>query len=227
MEEAVIQEFSCGQCGRRFRWKPALAGRKARCACGTDIVCPASPGGADGATPVATAPKPVALAYRGAKEDAIDRWDPQRIKDFHMPIWLLGGGVVIEVVAAFLAQRRMDRALIHVGIELCLGTIIMLTGILIAAKARAIDLGKFWVAVFKLAAISVAPAAVLAFFRPMLAFIPFGGIIGWLGEFCLYFALLGALFDLDESDTWYCVIVIFLVQVGVYFVLLWGLGRWG
>ena len=29
------------------------------------------------------------------------------------------------------------------------------------------------------------------------------------------------LFDLDESDTWYCVLVIFLVRLGVYFLFLW------
>ena len=33
-------------------------------------------------------------------------------------------------------------------------------------------------------------------------------------------ALLGALFGLDQSDTWYCVCVIFLVNVATYFSLL-------
>ncbi len=33
----------------------------------------------------------------------------------------------------------------------------------------------------------------------------------------------GVLFDMDESDTWYCVAVIFLVNVAVYLSLMW----WG
>jgi hypothetical protein len=52
-----------------------------------------------------------------------------------------------------------------------------------------------------------------------------GGLAGLGVQFVLYFALLGALFDLDESDTWYCVWVIFLVRLAVYFVTLWMGGR--
>jgi hypothetical protein len=44
-------------------------------------------------------------------------------------------------------------------------------------------------------------------------------LLGWAGEFVLYFALLGALFDLDQGDTWYCVLVIFLVRVAVFFTM--------
>src|SRR5207249_2030428 len=83
--------------------------------------------------------------------------------------------------------------------------------------SRAIALGPFWVAVFKLAAVSVAPGATVALLTPALNFIPLGAILGWIGEFALYFALLGVFFDLDESDTWYCVCVIFLLNLGVYF----------
>ncbi len=42
---------SCPQCGRRYRWKPELAGRKLLCACGLKMRLPAEPGGA----PVAVA----------------------------------------------------------------------------------------------------------------------------------------------------------------------------
>jgi hypothetical protein len=45
-------------------------------------------------------------------------------------------------------------------------------------------------------------------------------LIGLAGQFVLYFALLGALFDLDESDTWYCMMVIFLIRLLVYFIQL-------
>jgi DNA-directed RNA polymerase subunit RPC12/RpoP len=34
-------KFSCAACGKEYRWKPELAGRKAKCACGAAIVVPA------------------------------------------------------------------------------------------------------------------------------------------------------------------------------------------
>ena len=166
---------------------------------------------------------PATLAYRAPREDVPGKADPETIKNLYMPLWLLGGGVVIQVIAIFLAHRHagIEAALIAVGLQIIVGTTLMLVGILIAARFRGIALGPFWVAVFKLAAVSVAPGAAVALLTPALNFIPLGAILGWIGEFALYFALLGVFFDLDESDTWYCVCVIFLVHLGVYFLLLW------
>lgn len=101
----------------------------------------------------------------------------------------------------------------------------MLAGILLVAWLRKISFGPFRTAVFKLAAVSVAPAAVLSLLTPALMVIPFGGLIGLLVGFVAYFTLLGALFDLDQGDTWYCVCVIFLVHLGVYLLLLWTADR--
>jgi hypothetical protein len=103
----------------------------------------------------------------------------------------------------------------------------MLGGILLAARIRRIDLGQFWIATFKLAAITVAPAAAVDLASPLLRVIPFGGLLGLAAEFVLYFALLGALFDLDESDTWYCVWTIFLVRLALYFAILGVQAKWG
>lgn len=147
--------------------------------------------------------------------------EPETIRNLYLPLWLLGGGVLVEVIAAAIKERELGAALIHVGVELLLGTALMLAGILLVAWFRKIDFGPFWVAVFKLAALSVAPAAAVDLFTPALNFIPLGVLLGWGGGFVLYFALLGALFDLDQSDTWYCVCVIFLVHLAVYFLLLW------
>ena len=170
------------------------------------------------------APRP--LAYRAPKDEAPAAADPETIKNLHMPLWLLGGGVAVEVAAAWLKKRSLEYVFVHVGVDLIVGTILMLVGILIAAKYRGIDLGRFWTAVFKLAAISVAPSAVLTLASPVLGWIPFGMLLGWLAAFVLYFALLGALFDLDESDTWYCVCVIFLVRLALYFTLLAYTTKW-
>jgi hypothetical protein len=95
----------------------------------------------------------------------------------------------------------------------------MLIGVLIAAKVRGIKLGPLGTAVLKLAAISVAPSAVALLITPIAMIIPFGGFGVLLIQFCLYFALLGLMFDLDQSDTWYCVMIIFLINLGIYFLI--------
>jgi hypothetical protein len=163
---------------------------------------------------------PIPLAYRGAPKAGSSTFDERKLKDFKLPLFLLCAGIVIEVVAAFLEVHTFEKAMQEVGIVLVAGTVFMLTGIIPAARWRGIELGRFWTVVLKLAAITVAPGAVVRLAEPALNFIPFGWLMGWIGEFVLYFALLGVLFDLDESDTWYCVMVIFLVRLAVYFLLL-------
>jgi hypothetical protein len=239
----------CPQCQKRFRWTPAVAGRIVRCTCGCAIQCPAEapadptayalapdaapaprrrPVAAVAARVVAETPAaaPVRLAYRTPKDESPT--DPETIKNLYMPLWLLGGGVVINVVAVLLhrEQHSLTAALIAVGVQMLFGTAFMTVGLLLAARPRGIKLGPLPVAVFKLAAISVAPTALVALFSPFLEHVPLGGVLGWVAEFVFYFALLGVFFDLDESDTWYCVFVIFIVQVAVYFLLMWAMAKW-
>ena len=185
------------------------------------VVPVADPPTAPGTAPVGRAP----IAYRsGPVGPAVA--EPETIKNLYMPLWLLGGGVAIEVVGA-LIRGPFPRAVVLVGLNLILGTAVMLVGILLAARWRAIDLGHFWTAVFKLAAISVAPGAAVTLLSPALSFLGLlGGLLGLILEFVLYFALIGALFDLDQSDTWYVVLVIFLVRLVLYFaVLAWVMSR--
>ena len=164
--------------------------------------------------------EPVVLAYHGAPGGARKEFDERTLKDLHLPLVLLCGGIVIEVIAAFVRARNFGPAMRHVGIDLIVGTGLMLAGILVAARFRGIELGRFWTVVLKLAAITVAPSALARLATPVLNFVPLGWLVGFVGEFVFYFALLGVLFDLDESDTWYCVWVIFLVRLAVYFMLL-------
>jgi len=99
---------------------------------------------------------------------------------------------------------------------------LMMVGVFLAAKFRGIQIGSFWTAVLKLAAISVAPSAVGDLLMPIAMLVPlFGGLLVLIVQFILYFALLGALFDLEESDTWWCVWVIFLIYLGVFVLQRW------
>jgi hypothetical protein len=144
-----------------------------------------------------------------------------------MPLGLLAGGVLVEIIAEMLRTGRPGVALGSVAVQLVFGTLAMLGGILLAAKFRGINLGPFWTVVFKLAAISVAPSAAVDLVNPILRLIPIlGGLLGFAVQFILYFALLGALFDLDESDTWFCVWVIFLANLVIYFAIIGIALRW-
>lgn len=234
MTDLPTAEVFCGNCGKRFLVSSLSANAMIRCGCGAVVkrdTANQSPGDSEYdlapeavTQKPATVPTPVALAYRAPKDDLPPKGDPETIVNWYMPAWLLAGGVVIQITAAVLTTRDAAAAVLDVGVNVILSTVLMLVGILLAAKFRGISFGSFRVAVFKLAAISIAPAAALTLLTPLLSHIPAGMLIGWAGEFIFYFALIGALFDLDESDTWYCVCVIFLVHVAVYFLLLWGMG---
>ena len=162
---------------------------------------------------------PGVLPYRAFKEDKPKPADTETIKDVYLPLGLLAGGVLVETLAAAIWSHHVASALAEMTVDLTLGTGVMLGAMMLAAKLRNINLGKIGVAAYKLAAISIAPAALVEFLAPIARYIPLGGILGLVLEFVLFFALLGALFDLDESDTWYCVWTIFLTRVGIYVLL--------
>jgi hypothetical protein len=180
--------------------------------------------------PVLPAPPPNTLDYRIPEEERrairATAADGETIKNLYMPLWLLAGGLAIEIANAFFLRlgwfvqsRRLETAASAVTLEVLARTAILLVGIFVAARLRRLHLGTFWTALLKLAAIAVAPSAVLSLIWPVLWLIPFfGGLVGWAIYFCLYFALIGALFDLDEEDTWYCVIVTFFISLVLHFL---------
>jgi hypothetical protein len=254
MSEATPAEVECSGCHRRFRWKPELAGRAAKCPCGAVMRFPQSPPLEEELYSVAPAPLPSAqlatakpaapaeaqpvksarrgrvLAYQGKSDsDAVDAYFPEKIKDLYMPLVLLCAGILVQFVAGWWAGARWgigpSHAMTQVGVEMVLGTILMLAAIFIAAKRRGFTFGPFWGAVLKLSAVSIAPSALMTLLDIFLRIVPLGGLITWVLGFCFYFALIGAFFDLDQSDTWYCVCVIFLVKLMVALGVLWMVSR--
>ena len=169
--------------------------------------------------PVVTPDSPAKLGYRNLKTTDAGPVDVDKIKNVNLPLGLLGGGVLIELLSAVIWTHHLGAAIVELTLDLTLGTAVMLGAMLIAAKVRGINLGKLGVAAYKLAAVSVAPVAALEFINPIARFIPFGWLIGFIIEFILFFALLGALFDLDESDTWYCVCIMFITRIGLFVAL--------
>lgn len=169
--------------------------------------------------PVVNRPGEV-LSYRTAPPSEAGKTDPQAVRDLYLPLWLLGGSIVVEVGASLFRAQDVRLALIGVGVQMILGTALMLVGVLVAVRFRGIEMGTWGPALLKLAAISIAPTAAVTLFDPILSHIPLGWLLGLIAEFIFYFALLGALFDLDQSDTWYLVMVIFIIRVAVFFAIL-------
>jgi hypothetical protein len=169
--------------------------------------------------PVLPPDAPAVLPYRPVKADKSATLETEQIKNVYLPLALLAGGVFVELLSAIIWTHHIGPALAELAVDLTLGTGIMLVAMLIAAKLRGIQLGKLTVAAYKLAAVSIAPAAVMEFINPIASVIPFGFIVSWVVQFALFFALLGALFDLDESDTWYCVWTLLITRIALYVAL--------
>jgi hypothetical protein len=75
MQQVLEPRFPCGSCGKTFKWKPDIAGKKGKCACGASITVPMTAPQLAGAkpkvtvtiTPVAKRAVPVtAVANKGA-----------------------------------------------------------------------------------------------------------------------------------------------------------------
>jgi hypothetical protein len=165
--------------------------------------------------------RPGALA---AEPPAADRWFPDRVKDLYLPATLIGLGVLVRL-GYYLLWRGGASGIVsvlnNIALEMVVGSAVLLVAILIAGRLRRIDFGPLPVAVFKLFAVVLGPEGAALLAAPLFIWIPLaGGLIYWIIEFCLYFAFLGALFDLDQSDTWYCVMVAMVVRIALYFGLL-------
>lgn len=48
-----------------------------------------------------------------------------------------------------------------------------------------------------------------------------GGLLAWILSFALYFALVGFFFDLDPSDTWFLVVVVFGLKLATFVALMY------
>lgn len=174
----------------------------------------------EAAPPPMARPAPPTLNYRALKDEKPAPSDTEIIKNLRAPLWLLAGGVVVNVGFAMFTHRgAMRGAVLGVCSDIILETALMVGAMLLAARLRGIKLGSLPTTLLKLAAISVAPSAAVALLGPMLGLIPIlGGLMLWVVEFALYFALLGFFFDLDESDTWYCIMVMILVGLAGQFL---------
>jgi hypothetical protein len=248
---AVAGNFQCESCGKSFRWKPELAGKRAKCKCGEVMTCPSkmpideeaddglmelapapmparsiartvisTPANASAVMPVAGAtsvPRPI-LSYR-AEKAAVDKIFPNPVMDLWAPIWVFGIGIGIEIFLLSIGRYALkSRATVPYAAGfltafMIFRMVILSAGMYLAAKVRHINLGRFVASILKLLAISIAPSAAMDLCGLVTRFIPLGFLGNWLIGFVVYFALIGTFFDLDQEDTWYCVKVLFVLNI--------------
>ena len=247
MGAVAVGQFRCDACGKNYRWKPELAGRKARCKCGAVMFCPpAEPGKEEddlfelapdpvvtkpastvvlampaGAVPVATiaaAPSKPLSYHNGPGEP--DKSFPNKVIDLYAPLCVFGASVGIESIAILLAVNKTGLPASafagDVVIQMAFILICLSLGVFLCAKTYQIKLGPLPSALLKLLAISVAPGTAMDLMSVPLHFLPLlGTVLNWLFGFILYFALLGVFFDMDQEDTWRCVMTIFFMRIMV------------
>jgi|GEM_PF-1721169 len=221
----------CEKCRAQYRWKRELVGKHVKCKCGQMIridllsVAPEhydlAPVPVVPVRPIRERSVPQGIAYRTPQTRPIadlDGYVFDKLKDIQIPVALIGCGTLISFAEVFFdpppgAQGyRAGFMLIAAG--LVITTTILLLGAFAAAKVRGLTFGPFRIALLKLTAIAIAPGAVATLMS--LALRPFGflaSLIALVASFLFYFALYGVLFDLDESDTWFCVCVNFILGV--------------
>ena len=163
-------------------------------------------------------PQPV-LAYQTPELPAdIDDYFPNKVMDLYLPIAILSIGAAVEFGGLWWVGSKdgPSKALARVGVDLVFSTGAMLLAIWIVAQLLGIGFGSFWSAVLKLSAVAVAPSAAMIVLFSLLHHLPLlGALIPLILGFGLYFTLLAVFFDLDRSDTWACVVAIFMVKIAM------------
>jgi hypothetical protein len=162
-------------------------------------------------------PAPARPIPHAAATPAASDLDVEKLTKQTVPACILGGGLVVELVATLIRSRsNPGSTLIGQILGVAVTVLLMMAGLLITARVRQIKLGSPGSAALRLAAAVIGPMALGDLLSPAVAWIPFGGFAAAIGQFVLFFVLLGMFFDLDESDTWYCLAVVFVISVAVH-----------
>lgn len=158
-------------------------------------------------------------AHTEAELAALDKYGPSDpvkpdpFRDIKLPAILIGIGLLLmSLRIGYLATHRDASSLlgltVGVVVELLVNVVLMLLGVLGAARFARISFGQLGPAILKLCAIYVAPTML-----GMLVSVMLGGDIAvaalaWGFSLILYYALTSYLFGLDGSQTITCVTAI-------------------
>lgn len=215
-----------------------VIGAKICVQCGFDLVtgkAPPKPTAVvdDGTTafkddpPVATVAKPAAvaaptLAYKAAplKKEIESVIEGSPLKDFWAPIALILIGTVVEYAALMMVEKGASfvGVSILVGISMVFNVVIMLLGILVAAKVADMGFGHPIQAILKLGAIAICTPAV----QHMIGALTGVGLVGAGISLIIYFALFMWLFELDMGEAQIVVGIVWILN-NLAWVFLFGM----
>lgn len=180
--ELMITEkpkFSCESCGKSYEWKPALAGKRAKCKCGATIAVPATspaapepddlydfaePSPLPPARPAPLAMESAAPAIAYATPDPIDKrlsFDNliHKPRDIYFPTAAIVSGFIALLAWAVYESGGSSGAVVLFSGFLCvttlIKTVVMIGAAFVIAPMAGVSFGGFWTAVLKLAAIAV------------------------------------------------------------------------
>jgi hypothetical protein len=234
------QTFSCNQCGRKFIWKPELAGRKVRCKCGNTFVAELvmeaeeAPEEFDLKEDVAAPPPlreipgkvepaPTVLAYQAspaARPQAAQEMERSaRARNIYLPIAVIVAGVGLRIVQVYLPDATSHGWLVTIALIallMVINVLVMLAGVVIAAMFVDTDFGAWGPAALKITAISIISSAVAV------AAISLdwnqrgvnGPIIALNAVILINFALFKLLFEMELQDSLLTVAIVTGFQIG-------------
>lgn len=238
----------CGACGKKYAWKPELAGRKVRCGCGTTILVPlprtdeardeyeladdpqepAAPRAADvvlnrlGRIPERKpdGPDPEKLA---SDEQMRRILEPNLMRDVAIPMMLLGAGLALSFYEVMHAPQHapdtMAAAAPLVAIRAVAGMALCVGGIFLATACFDVCLlGSFRSCLLRLCAIAVAPSAIYGVMCYAIGDVA-GSTAGTFTAVALYAVLFYYLLKLDLKDTAICVIVAWILVTAVNYLM--------
>ena len=225
------ETFLCPSCGRRFGWKPALAGKKVKCACGNVFVAQlqSAEDDYDLTEEPAPSPRPPQLeaaasqlsaervlqyaAPRARREEDQELEKVSRWKTVYLPVAVIVVGVGIRLTPFLIkgiAQQGMAvMAAAAVG-ALAVNVVLMLCGVLIASQFLDADFGSLRATVLKLIATAVvgggAAGAILSLDWAQ------GGIQGPIialhAMILIYWVMFAMFFELDLLENLFTVAIV-------------------
>lgn len=218
----AVEKFSCGACGKTFAWSTALAGKSAKCKCGTKIVVPDAPG---------ALARPPSLGYAtpgtvnsSAPPTDYDIFEGDRARNLWVPLGMTIGGVLamagffVMAGVAGVSVKLMSVLGEILGKYLLLELGVMLLSLFIIAPMLGVSFGAVPTALLKLTAITLAPAVGLMLLLFVLSFGAASVVIFFVG-IVIYFFLFSYFFSLDFGETLQTVLIIRLLRIIASFVL--------
>ena len=248
MEVGNSPVVACGSCGKKYVWKPQLAGRKVKCACGDVILVPrmesddphdeyeladapqepAAPRVSDVVlnrlgripAPKSTEPDPQKAA---ADEKLRKIMEPNVWRDIAVPMMLLGAGLALSFYEVMHASQHppesMAAAAPLVAIRAIAGMALCVGGIFLATTCFDVCLlGSFRSCLLRLCAIAVAPSAIYGVMCYAIGDVA-GSATGTLLGVGLYATLFYFLLKLDLKDTAICVIIAWILVTAVNYMM--------